>query len=338
MKSKEAARNWLKDFAAALVINVLFISVFFLWPDKQASRGRTDIPGVAQVGSVVISEDTFRELLLKKAPSTPEKFTTLEQKEALLKELIRKEAIYAKALSADFDKRPEIVAAVKQLVCARFQEHEFERFEKPADISETDVIAFYQANLSRFATEAAVNGAVIYLRLPPKSGEEQRVRRHAEAEAILKEAAEADVNSFRTLVARHSDDQATRYHGGSTGWISAGGQTRWEPEVLAALHTLESPGHVAPILRTERGLYIIKLVEKRLASVKPLDQVRETIRYQLARAREEERKRNFDATMIAGLDIRIDRKALEGISAPAIEPPREVPATQIAQTERQYVH
>src|SRR6266498_1090209 len=66
------------------------------------------IPGVAKVGEAIISEAAFRELLQQRARSQPEKLVTLEQKEALLDELIRPEAIYEKARAGGFDQRPDI--------------------------------------------------------------------------------------------------------------------------------------------------------------------------------------------------------------------------------------
>src|SRR5262249_15411562 len=109
------------------------------------------IPGVAKVGEAIISEAAFRELLQQRARSQPEQLATLEQKEALLDELVRTEAIYAKARASRFDQRADVVEAVRRLIIAKFQEEEFRKLPRTAGVvSEEEVRAFYHQSPARY--------------------------------------------------------------------------------------------------------------------------------------------------------------------------------------------
>ena len=281
--------------------------------DPQASVEPKQIPGVAKVGEAIISEAAFREILHQRARSHPEKLATLEQKEALLDELVRPEAIYAKARAGGFDRRPDIVEAVRKLIIAKFQEEEFRKLPKTAGgVSDEEVRVFYHQTESRYRSPAAVNGAVIFLGLGAKATGEKREERRAEAEAVLQQARTDD---FGALAARHSDDQATRHQGGVTGWMTREDKSgAWEPAVVEAIFGIEEMGEFSPVVPTPRGFYIVKLIEKRAAGLKPLEQVREAIRYQMGRAKEAQRQREFLTAMKAGLDIQINRARLESIS------------------------
>jgi len=298
-------------------------------------RTRQELAGIARVGERSISEEDFKDLLARRVKSSPEAFATLEQKERLLEELIRTEAIYTKAIAAGFDQRPDIAAAIKKLVVGRFQGEQLSN-RASTPITDADARRFYDQNKSRFAQPPAVNGAVIFLKTSAKAGEEQVARRREEAEAIWQQASIADGAQFRTLAALHSEDQTSRYRGGATGWITRENLVEdWDPAVLDALFLLDQPGAFAPLVATPRGFYLVKLVEKRAASVKPFEQVRERIAHDLKHAREEEREREFYAAMKSGLNIEINREALQSISLPQeIQAPPPTPGAQTARIGR----
>jgi parvulin-like peptidyl-prolyl isomerase len=76
--------------------------------------------------------------------------------------------------------------------------------------------------------------------------------------------------------------------------------------LVQALSALKAPGELAPLVETPRGFYIAKLVEKRAAARKPLAEVREIIRYQIAREKAAQAVREFNDSMKAGLDISVN--------------------------------
>jgi parvulin-like peptidyl-prolyl isomerase len=290
------------------------------------SASRAPIAGVARVGGVVISEQTFAELLHKRGQHQPERFATVEQKQALLDELIRPEAVYAKALASGFAQRPEIAAAVKRLITARFQEEELNKRVK-ATVTEAEIEDFYRENAATFRSPEAVNAALIILKASDRMTDEKRRQRRTKAQAIRERAAAGE--DFRMLALKHSEDQTTRYRGGVTGWLTRESPD-WDRAVIDTLFAQEKPGDVASVVETPHQFCVVKLLERRPAQAQPLAQMRDAIRYQLTGAREQQREQSFFAEMEAGLDIEINLPLLEKIAVgPEAEPP-SLPGTQTA--------
>jgi len=319
-----------------VVLSVAGISCGRPQAESLPKQTPAEMAGVARVGEAVISEASFHELLARRARSMPEGADAQKYKESVLEELVRTEAVYAKALAAGFDQQPEIAAEVKRLIVGKFQEQQLAGGAATTSISEAELRECYHRNTGRFTMPAAVSGAVIFLKVALKAGEEQSAQRRAAAEAIWSEASAANAEKFQALASTHSEDQATRYLGGATGWLTREDNSgTWETAVVDALFSLPEPGAVAPLVATPRGFYIVKLVDRRPAGVKPLEQVRETLSYQLKRAKEQQNEQQFYEGMKAGLDIQLNRPLLESIVLPTqpTSPPR-TPGTQTAQIRK----
>jgi parvulin-like peptidyl-prolyl isomerase len=82
---------------------------------------------------------------------------------------------------------------------------------------------------------------------------------------------------FATLARETSQDQATRAEGGDLGWYKRGElPTDWE-EIVFAMDTGETRGPV----QGPRGLHVFQLVDNKKDTVRPFDEVKETLREQL---------------------------------------------------------
>jgi hypothetical protein len=94
------------------------------------------------------------------------------------------------------------------------------------------------------------------------------------------------------------------------------------PAVRDALLALE--GDVAPLVETERGFYIVKLLERRDARQQPLAQVQKVIRREVSRESARQAEREFYDRMKQGVNIRINQELLESITLPVqpATPPR----------------
>lgn len=83
---------------------------------------------------------------------------------------------------------------------------------------------------------------------------------------------------FAKLAEETSDDRRTAANGGELGWISVGG--RMIKEFEDAVFNIQNVGDISPVLETGYGYHIIKLLE--IEPIKPLDEVKNTIKTQLA--------------------------------------------------------
>lgn len=246
--------------------------------------------------------------------------------EAALDELIRNEAIYQKALVEGFDREPEMQARIKSFVVSQYRERHSGLNTAPP-VSEEEIQAAYVAQKPRFQTPETVRGSVIFIEAPATASPEKREERRRQADQVLAEARAAglDERAFAQVVARHSEDRATRYRGGATGWLGQNGG-EYDPALAEALSKLSTPGEFSPLVETARGFYVARLLEKREASSRPLGEVKVALRYQLGREKAEQAERAFQAALRSGLDIRTNLHVLQSVSAawnpaPLGEPP-----------------
>lgn len=266
---------------------------------------------VAQIGARCITAEQWQAALDRLGPGA-----TAEQRQALLDELIRGEVLLAQARQAGYHQKSDLQARYDQLVCAAYKEEKLQPvLSAAATVTDDEIVAYYEAHSSKYTSPEAFRIGVICLKLTPKVSTERRDEAVQRAKMILAEARQTNEAGFARLTQQYSEDQATRYRGGDAGWISAGGtNAHWPAAVVETASTLVAPGDFASVVETESGLYIARLLEKRSASRRPLEEVREGIRYLITREKQEQAERHFYEQLSAGVPININRGLLESVS------------------------
>jgi hypothetical protein len=326
LSGASSGRNCLQLFWNAVAWGLLGLAVSGCGEQKAAPA---PAGGVAEVGGVPISVEAFTRLMQQRAGHNANRFTNIIEKEALLAEMIDGEATYAKAKGSGFDQRPDIQESIKRLVASRFLEQEASRQVTEPPIADRDLERYYHEHESKYTIPAKAHGALIFRRIPATATSEKRAEALSMAGKILDEAkASKDELAFGQVVQKYSEDQASRYRSGDMGWISQEGKL-WgiEPALIEALFTLKKPGDFAPLVATENGVYVLKLVEKQPPSIRPfVGELKEEIRYLVTRQRQEQREKELHASLREGLAIRINQPVLESISPPSTTDSEAPPA------------
>jgi peptidyl-prolyl cis-trans isomerase D len=137
----------------------------------------------------------------------------------------------------------------------------------PADIERE-----YNNNSEQYTTPEQVRASHILLKTEGK--DDAAVK--AKAEELLKQArAGAD---FADLAKKNSEDEASAKNGGDLDYFGKG---RMVPEFDAAVFAMQ-PGQISGLVKTQYGYHIIKLVDKKVATTRPLAEVRQQLTDQLA--------------------------------------------------------
>jgi hypothetical protein len=280
---------------------------------------------VALVGTQAITAEAFQAELVRRAQAAPGRFADPGEKQALLEEMIRFEVLHQKALAAGYDKDPQVAAALKRLMVARFQEDQAGKLA-PAKPTAEEIAVFYRNNPQRFGTPERVRAALIEFKVARTATPEKRVETLRKAEAVLAEArtnAPAD-HTFGLLAQQHSEHQPSRYRGGDLGWLTVGvTNSEWPPAVLEAVFRLSQPGELGPVIETASACYLVRLSERQPAKMRPLAEVQDGIAYLVAREKEHQQQQEFYDRVKQGLSIRINQPVLDSMAAPAreIRPP-----------------
>jgi len=131
----------------------------------------------------------------------------------------------------------------------------------------------YQANIQQYEVPNRVHlEHILFMTGGRTDAEVEEIRK--KAEDVLKQAKKG--GKFEELAKKHSED-AAKDKGGDIGWIVQGQAL---PEYEKAAFSLPV-GSISDLVRTQIGIYIIKVLEKETAHTKPFDEVKESLRMPL---------------------------------------------------------
>jgi peptidylprolyl isomerase len=182
-------------------------------------------------------------------------------------------AVLAEALSAGWDKRPEVLEAINQarerIVTSAYLS---DRAKPPADFpADAETKAFYAANAAQFTTPKQYRIGQIYLSAPDGSNPAKLAAAKKQAEEIA--ASLRSGADFAKLAQARSEDAQTASRGGEIGWMA---ENQLAPEIRAALSSL-STNQVSSPVKLPPGWHLLKLLGTKPGSLRPLDEVRDSI-------------------------------------------------------------
>ncbi|MFA6413197.1 MAG: peptidylprolyl isomerase [Syntrophales bacterium] len=176
--------------------------------------------------------------------------------------------------------------AYKQDLKEQLQRQQLVRREIRAKIVVTDdeIGEYYRQHRDEYEGREAIRIKQIILPVPPGTDPAIRERARELAESILKRIKNGE--SFEALATQFSQGPATAA-GGDIGFVEKGNML---PEVEKVALNLDIGG-ISPVIESPQGFYIIQVVDKRGAGLKPVAEVRQEIQRKLE---EEKAAKKFD--------------------------------------------
>ena len=187
-------------------------------------------------------------------------------------------------------------------------------FKKDVTVLPQDVELFYTDNTAKFATPEQVQLKSIKILYPKESDPKKMVAVKEKAQKVLDEANAQ--KPFETLVTLYSEDLPSKAAGGLRGWVSKATAPKGYAE--AGVFELEV-GAIAKLVEADYGFEILKVVEKKAAGQRPLEEVRAEIEefirsqeapaYAAAKAKEiaDKAKKGGDfAALVAGAGLKLE--------------------------------
>lgn len=158
-------------------------------------------------------------------------------------------------------------------------------------VSPQDVERRYNDNIEQYSTPEQVHASHILLKTEKA---EAAVRKQAEA-VLAKARAGAD---FAELATRYSEDEGSAKQGGDLDYFGRG---QMVPEFEQAAFSLE-PGSISDLVKSSYGFHIIKVIDKRPALTRSLDEVRQAITDQLQLERAQARADQLAGELASEID------------------------------------
>jgi parvulin-like peptidyl-prolyl isomerase len=263
------------------------------------------------VGGVAIDANAVRTEMVRHGADFLSRFERLEEKQAVVEELVRIQVLAQTAREAGYADLPSVREALDRLLAEHYWREQVASLEVPP-VTDEEVRAEYDGSLERYTEPLRARGAALRLRVPSGASGSDRAALRAHAKELREMAVGADAASFAALVRAHSDDLNTRDRGGDMGFVAEGASVfRFEPEVIEALFGIAEPGALSPVVETPRSFSIVRLTELQGGKPAPLAAVAPDIRRRLTEERLREAQAAHYAELRSRIEIEVDLDLLE---------------------------
>jgi len=243
-------------------------------------------PVLGKSGDFILREADLDRILASQPPAVQKRFQDDPQQRAgLVREILIKKAVVAKARKEGFDRRPEIKEQLGY-VFDNFisQEYLAKVVTAGVTVPEEDLKKYYREHEKDFLLPEQIKVRHILIASLKEAKPEEREKSRSRAEAILQRLNKGE--DFAKLAGEVSEDQISAPKGGELAPITLGKTNSEEFEKAAfALKT----GQLSGIVATSYGFHIIKMDERLDKRTAPFGEAREYI-YNILKAELEQKK------------------------------------------------
>jgi len=246
------------------------------------ARFQLTVPVFEELIRQGLLEEKFRKLVTDGVSVGPaelqEEFRYKNEKVKLDYALIKPEDLESKIspdeaeIRAAYEKNRSKYQVPERRV-ARYALVDVNQLRQNIQVSDDVLKLQYQANIQQYQVPNRVHlEHILFMTGGKTDAEVEEIRK--KAEDVLKQARKG--GKFEDLAKKYSED-AAKDKGGDIGWIVQGQAL---PEYEKAAFSLPV-GSISDLVRTQIGIYIIKVLEKETAHTKPFDEVKESLRMPL---------------------------------------------------------
>ncbi len=271
---------------------------------------------LAKVDDVTITVGEFQDRINKQSPYIRARYTSLEQKKEFLDNLIRFEVLAKEATRRGFDKNPDVIRTMKQVMIQKLMKEEFEQKLKPEDIPDAEMKTFYEAHKEEYNKAEEVRVSAIVLK---SAAQAKTVAKEAQGEAGKTNKA------FRELVSKYTTDDKSKIRGGDLRYFAVA-TTEVPAPVVKAAFALAQTGDVAGPIDAGNGTwYVIKQTGRRKAISKPFDSVKRQIQNRIYRDKRTTAQKDFidglrNKATVKVFDANLDKVRVDTTSGAITDP------------------
>ena len=290
---------------AGLVVVLSLMAAPVLAKGKGAKAGGEIL---AKVGPYTLTLEEFNQQVNSLPPQM--KVAVLHNpklKKMFLDRWVQLTLLGMKAREMGLDKDPDVKRRISNLENTLLAQELYRRKIKGqgSGISDKEIEAYYRAHKSEFSSPEMVRARHILIRVKDsKSKKEWADARKKAMEIKAKLDKGAD---FAEMARKYSQDPGSRERGGDLGYFSRGKMIKPFEEAAFSL----KKGEISGPVKTPFGYHLIELEDRKPASVKGLDQVKEQVRQKLLKEKEQEALQEMIARLRKQYKVEVNEKLLE---------------------------
>jgi len=164
-------------------------------------------------------------------------------------------------------------------VKARYLSFDPKLYKERVAVKQEEIEEFYRLNEDRFFQKGKVRASHILIEFKGKEGSKAEEEARKRAEKIRERIEKGE--DFSKLAKFISQDTATASKGGDLGYFERGQMLKPFEDAAFSL----KPGDISPVVRTQRGFHIIKLVDIQGERLEPLEKVKGVIEEEIKKER-----------------------------------------------------
>ena len=285
-----------------------------------AGCSKTGEPVLAKVGA-----REFRAIDLKaEVDFRVKNRRPIPDNESLLREMMTQEALLQRARQAGLENEFAVRRELDNLLVSKLWDREAVSRVSAVTVSEDEVKAEYERNLSRYTQPPKVRLAMLQLngqRLmsDAKRAELRSRMEEARSKALAQPAPAAQgatLSGFGTLAVDYSEDVASRFRGGDLGWLDQESSGyHWPAPVLKTGYSLPR-GKVSEVLEVSGTFYLVMKTDERPSAITPFAQIQAALKQAMLQKRRQGLEATFREESLARTTSIIDLKALAAIKLP----------------------
>ncbi|MHB9000201.1 MAG: peptidylprolyl isomerase, partial [Thermoanaerobaculia bacterium] len=285
---------------------------------KKETLAKSQDPVIMRFEATEIRESEFKAAI-KTLPAEQQEFASGPGKKMFAEEYGRMRILAANGAKSGLETDPDFLNQMRVIREQLLANRQLSKMVDGIKISDEELKKAYDAKRGEYEKVAASHILVAFKgspALPEGKKELTEDEAKAKAESIRKQIVGG--TDFAELAKKESDDTVSGARGGDLGEFARG---QMVPEFEEAAFTTKE-GEISPVIRTQFGFHIIKVVKR---SVTDLGQVREDLETEIKRERLQKMIDEAKAAAKLTLDEAYFAEAPAPQAAPAAEAPAPAP-------------
>jgi peptidyl-prolyl cis-trans isomerase C len=297
---------------------LLFLSLSGCQKSGEEGLGKKEL---VRINDVSISIEEFQQMLEKQPLEGKMKLLSEKgTRDFLVNYVIPREVLYQEAQKRGLDKNKEILAKIEDarriiLIEALLDEV----LRGKGEISEEDIQRYYKENQALFTEPQEIRIRHIVVNSEPTLKEV--VTKLSRGEGFEKLASTYNIGNFKE-------------DGGNLGYIRRGQLAPPFAQFEEAAFSLKKRGEISEVVRTPFGFHIIRLEDMRGSTLRPLNQVKERIRFFLQPKKKQEAYLEYVKEAKSKANVLINEKLWAEEEKKEVKPKEEKPKEEKPKEEK----
>lgn len=267
------------------------------------NQGETDNKTVATVaGDRITRAEVDYELAFY---STNPITSSESAKEKILEKIIEDQVFYNKAIENGFDKSPQFLLNQRKLLAHEYKKYMQKQVAMATTVSEWDIEAYYNANKNLFTTPAMYRLAIYFRRYSENKTYAYSLTQIAQSAKAL------DANKGFGKYALTSDHLKTNRREGKLAWISSATKMAGIPHTVLEIGRNLDVSDVSEIIDTDKGQYLVRLIDRKDISISSLESESSAIRKKLLEQRKKKMLDDYLEQSKSAYDIVLYKENLQ---------------------------